>query len=247
MNKPPIRTIAIVLAVVFAIGLPIWRELVDFGLTQSEFARQGDGTLRAAGYAFSIWSVIYLGLAIYAVWQALPSTPESPLLRAVGWPSAIGIGACGDWIFVSAMDWRWLSVVVILIAAGSTLFALWRAVPEGDSVSARDRRIVLWPLGLLGGWLTAASALNIVTVMTTEGLAGQPSAVAIAALSAVAVVALGMLARTRSIPYGLAVLWALAGVWVAERGDNPTAAWVAVGWGVVLILAGLYLARARRP
>ena len=127
MNKPPIRTIAIVLAVAFAIVLPIWRELVDFGLTQAEFARQGDETLRAAGYAFSIWSIIYLGLVIYAVWQALPSTPEGPLLRAVGWPSAFGIGACADWIFVSSMDWRWLSVVVILIAAGSTLFALWRA------------------------------------------------------------------------------------------------------------------------
>lgn len=246
MNKPTVRTLAIVLAVAFAIGLPIWRELVDFGLTQAEFARQGDGTLRAAGYAFSIWSVIYLGLVIYAVWQALPSTPESPLLRAVGWPSALGIGACADWIFVSAMDWRGLSVVVILIAIGSTLFALWRAVPEAESVSARERRIVLWPLGLLGGWLTAAAALNIVTVMTMEGLAAQPTAVAIAALSAVAAVALVMLARTRSVPYGLAVLWALVAVWVAERGDNPTVAWAAVGWAVVLSLGGLYLARARR-
>ena len=51
MNKPPIRTIAIVLAVALAIGLPIWREIVDFGLTQSEFAREGDETLRAAGVA----------------------------------------------------------------------------------------------------------------------------------------------------------------------------------------------------
>ena len=47
--------------------------------------------------------------------------------------------------------------------------------------------------------------------------------------------------------FGVKLLWALAAVWVAERGDHPAAAWVAVGWGVVLILGGLYLARARRP
>lgn len=238
MNKPPIRTVVIVLAVAFAIATPIWRELVDFGISQAQFAAPGNETLRAAGWAFSIWGVIYAGVAVYGVWQALPRTPESPLLRAVGWPSAFGIGACADWIIASALDWRWLSVVIILIAAGSTLFALWRAVPEAGTVSATERRIVLWPLGLLGGWLTAAAALNILMVATAEGLIGPANATAFAGvgLAVVTAVALAMLARTRSLFYAAAVVWAFVGIWAAERADSGFIAWLALACAAITAL-----------
>ena len=243
MTKPPIRTALVVAAPVFAIAAPAIQSAMGLGLSASEFSRQGDGTLRAAGYAFSIWGVIYAGLAIYAVWQALPRTPESPLLRAVAWPSVIGIAGCGLWIFISALNWRWATVAVIAASTAAIIFALWRAASETER-----GRIVLWPLGLLGGWLTAATALNLLTIMTAEGLIApaQATTAAIAGLSGVAAVALAVIARTRSAPYAAAILWALAAVWVAERADNPPVAWVAVGWAVVVILGGLYLARARR-
>ena len=43
-----------------------------------------------AGYVFSIWSVIYLGLLAYAVYQGLPSQRTDPLLRALRWPFVVG-------------------------------------------------------------------------------------------------------------------------------------------------------------
>ena len=45
--------------------------------------------VQPAGWAFSIWGLIYLGLIVYAVRQLLPKTRESEMLRAFGWPSAI--------------------------------------------------------------------------------------------------------------------------------------------------------------
>lgn len=240
MRKPALRTAIVVLATLLAIAAPTLQYGLGWGLSASDFAGQGDKTLRAEGYAFSIWSVIYLALAIYAVWQAAPRTPESPLLRAVAWPSVVGIGGCGLWIVVTAMDWRWLSVAVIAVSTMATILSLWRVAPE-------DRRwVVDWPLGLLGGWLTAATALNVVTVLTMEGLVSDAAPVAIAALSAGATVALAVLARTGSLPYGLAVLWALAAVWIAERADKPAVAWVAAGWALVVVVAGFYLNRVRR-
>jgi hypothetical protein len=41
-----------------------------------------------AGYAFTIWSLIFTLSLGYAVWQALPSERENPLLRRVGWLTA---------------------------------------------------------------------------------------------------------------------------------------------------------------
>src|SRR4030066_548255 len=38
-----------------------------------------------AGYFFSIWGLIYIGLIAYAVFQALPSQRENPRLRQTGY------------------------------------------------------------------------------------------------------------------------------------------------------------------
>lgn len=243
MKKPALRTLMVVLATLFAIAAPILQNIGDIGLSPAEFSDKGDETLRAAGYAFSIWSLIYLALIAYAGWQARPRTPESPLLRAVAWPSVIGIAGCGLWVFVTAADWRWGTVAVIAASAAATIHALWRAGPE---TGQQGRWIALWPLGLLGGWLTAATALNVVTVATMEGLVGNSTATASGVLAAVAGVALAVIARTRSLPYALAVVWALAAVFVAERADNPIAAWFAVALAGVIALAWIYFAR-RRP
>jgi hypothetical protein len=47
-------------------------------------------TLEVSGdYAFVIWTPIFLLALIYAANQALPSNRESPLLRRIGWFSAL--------------------------------------------------------------------------------------------------------------------------------------------------------------
>ena len=44
--------------------------------------------LAPARPAFQIWSVIYLGLIAYAIWQALPSQRATPACQSLGSPPA---------------------------------------------------------------------------------------------------------------------------------------------------------------
>src|SRR5512147_1061969 len=53
-----------------------------------------------AGYVFSIWGLIYIGLIAYAVFQALPSQKTNPRLEATGWWVALGGLANMAWIFL---------------------------------------------------------------------------------------------------------------------------------------------------
>ena len=87
MAKSSARRIAVVCAVAAAIAAPMAQQGLHIGLDQAEFASQGDSTLRASGYAFSIWGLIYLGLAAYAVFQF--RARDTALIRALGWPSVI--------------------------------------------------------------------------------------------------------------------------------------------------------------
>ena len=54
-----------------------------------------------AGYVFSIWGLISLGLIAYAIYQALPSQRENPRLRAIGWLVVLSGVANSVWIFLA--------------------------------------------------------------------------------------------------------------------------------------------------
>jgi len=241
------RRLAVVGAVAFAILVPTVQALTDWGQSAAEFSADGDSTLRAAGYAFSIWSVIYAGLVAYAIYQLLPRRAEPALLDAVGWPSAIAAFGCGFWIIASAADLDWASVAIILTSAGAMVFGLARARASGLGQTGWPRRLVLWPLGLLAGWLTAAAALNILTVLTAKG-AIPPARAQTAALAGVAGVTAAALIGAvivRVGAYGLAVGWGLAAVAVAEAGPKPGVALAAAAAAVLVLGVSLVLVLRR--
>lgn len=52
------RRLVVLAAAVFAVVVPVVQNLGGFGLSQAEFAADGNQTLQVAGYAFSIWGLI---------------------------------------------------------------------------------------------------------------------------------------------------------------------------------------------
>lgn len=238
------RKILIIAAVAFALGAPALQAVLDFGLSPSEFASQGDSTLRAAGYGFSIWGVIYAGLLAYAVYQALPRSDGSPLIADVALPSALAIAGCGAWILAAAFDARWLSVAIIVGSAATLTVALARAARRADPASWGERLFVWWPLGLLAGWLTIAAALNILTVMTAEGLLSDlPRTAAVAGVIAVLIAALVVLRTTHLAAYGAPIAWGLVAVWAGERATKGDVAALALGAAVLVGACAAWQAR----
>ena len=162
------RRLVVLAAAVFAVVVPLVQNLAGLGLTQAEFAADGNTTLRVAGYAFAIWSLIYLGLMAYAIRQALPQTGESPLISRMGWPSAVALFGIGFWIVVAALNLKVASVGVIFASLLALLIPLLlsagtiRSLSRGD----RDRLLVAWPLAALAGWLTVAAPLNLINAAT---------------------------------------------------------------------------------
>jgi hypothetical protein len=65
-----------------------------------------------AGYVFSIWGLIYIGLIAFAIYQALPSQRANPRLRATGWWITLGGIANSAWIFL----WHYNQFPLTLIA-----------------------------------------------------------------------------------------------------------------------------------
>ena len=246
------RRLIVLAATVFAIVIGQTQVLLGWGQSPAEFSADSDATLRVAGYAFAIWGVIYLGLLIYAVRQALPQTGESLLIHRLGWPSAAALLGIGVWVVAAAYDWEAATVVLIfgsllvllipLLANAGTI----RALPRGD----RDRWMTVWPLSLLAGWLTVAAPLNLITVATGDGLLPDvlsPTAWAILAVVLIVAVALGVTQRLRTVAYGLPIAWGLLGAFVAEQTRNPTLSYAALAAAVAVLVGATLLTFTSRP
>lgn len=246
------RRMVVLAAAVFAVVVPIVQALTGFGLSQAEFAEDGNETLRVAGYAFSIWSLIYVGILAYAVRQVLPQTGESEMINRMGWPSAVAFFGIGLWIIVAALNLKAASVAVIfasLLALLIPLLANARIVRELGRTE-RDRLLVVWPLAALAGWLTVAAPLNLMTTATAfDALptALSPGGWAILAIVITTFVALGVTLALRTLAYPLPAAWGLLGAVVAEQTDKTAVAFVALAGGVILLIGGVVLGFRLRP
>ncbi|MGP9782234.1 tryptophan-rich sensory protein [Glutamicibacter sp. AOP12-B1-11] len=175
-----------------------------------------DSTLLApSGPAFSIWSFIYLGLAVFAVYQALPAGRRSETLRALRLPVAASALLNAAWIAVVQFDLLALSVVVIFALLLVLIWILVRLVRF--SSSSRAEHWIMWlTYGVYLGWVNVASIANVSALLSSWGVGANAAWAPVAALVLLA----------------LAVIIAVAVCWYC-RGKLYTA--LAMAWGIAWI------------
>jgi hypothetical protein len=158
-------------AAVFAVVVAQAQMGLGWGQSAAAFAADSDATLKVAGWAFAIWGLIYLGLLVYAVRQALPQTGESDLIHDFGWPSVLAFAGIGLWIVAAAFDWELATIVLIFGSLTVLLIPLLTHARQIRTLKLadRDRWMTVWPLSLLAGWLSIAAPVNLITVATGNG------------------------------------------------------------------------------
>lgn len=201
--------------------------------------------------AFSIWSVIYLGLIAYAIWQFLPAQSEAERHRRLGYPVAASLLLNAAWILSIQFDLLWLSVPVIvaLLAVLVWTFLLCIRFPARGAV---DAVITDGTLGLYLGWVCVATAANVSAVLVAAGFTGLgiPAdgwAVGVIALAGIVGVLLAIRGHGRIAP-ALSLCWGLAWVAVGRlAGDLVSVPAGVAAVAAVVVVLGLTLAlRVRR-
>ncbi|MGC1207099.1 MAG: tryptophan-rich sensory protein [Ornithinimicrobium sp.] len=195
--------------------------------------------LAPAGPAFSIWSVIYLGLAAYTVWQWLPSQAVRSLHRGIGWLAAASMVLNAAWLLVTQQGWIWASVGVIF-ALALVLGVLLKRLTAMPRSGVADRVIVDGTFGLYLGWVAVATCANVTAAFVSSGV--EPSAAVsdlVAALVLAIVAALGVIfARALGGRYAVAaaMAWGLAWITVARLTSEPESIVTAIAAAVVALL-----------
>ena len=201
-----------------------------------------------AGAAFSIWSVIYLGLLAYALWQLTPTARGSSRQRALRPWALASVLLNAAWIWTIQLDALAVSVLVIVVLLAVLIKAMF-ILGEPRTGGVIELAVVDGTFGLYLGWVTVATlanayawlAANDVEVASTiaAGIVGIAAAVVIG-------IATALLSRGRVAP-AVATSWGLAWIAVARTEGtfaSPALAWTAaIGTLAVLLVALLNVLR----
>ncbi|KJL40678.1 hypothetical protein RS82_03294 [Microbacterium trichothecenolyticum] len=192
-----------------------------FGGTPVQALQDGaldqDGSyLAPARPAFSIWTVIYVGLLAYTVWQALPRQRGSERQRALGYLIAGTMVLNGLWLVTAQFGSLALTVLAIIVLLALLGVTFSRTVIEPADGWA-DRLLVDGVTGLHLGWVTLATVANVTAWLTSIGPPEWEASAdlwGVVVLIAVAVIGLGIEIASRwRLGPALALAWGL--VWLA--------------------------------
>lgn len=123
-----------------------------------------------AGYAFSIWGIIYLGLFINAIWylvQAFKNKHQETLAQQGIWLTIANI-ASGFWLWFWLNEQFLVSVDFMLIILAALMIAVVRLKMEKWDAPKEIIGFVWWPISLYSGWITVATVTNIAAFIKTE-------------------------------------------------------------------------------
>jgi hypothetical protein len=199
-----------------------------------------------AGYVFSIWGLIYLGLMAFAVFQALPAQRENPRLRSTGWWICLGGLANIAWIFLWHYEMFALTVIAMLILLGTLIVTYLRLGIGRTTVSAGERYTTQLTFSIYLGWITVATVANITSLLdylNWNGFGITPEIWMGIVLAAVLVIAVLMNFTRRDVAYSAVILWALAGIAVKFAGVPAVAipTWIAFGLVAISLLLAYIL------
>ncbi len=203
-----------------AISLPIG------GLTTREVSDLYPALFVPAPYVFSIWSVIYLGLGIYAVAQAVSPLVGNQRVRSIAWWFALSGVLNSVWLVL----WQLLAIywtVPVMLALLATLLVIYLRLDDGAPRGAAERWMVRLPFSIYLGWISVATIANISGALLHAGWSGWGIAdvtwtvllLAIATLLGVL-----MLARRGDLAYAMVLVWAFVGIAVEQRAEPVVSA-----------------------
>jgi translocator protein len=212
------------------------------GMTTAQISDLFPVPIVPANYVFSIWSVIYVLLLGFTIWQALPSRRTDPTLRRLGYlPALTGI-LNTVWVLLWQYQVFAMTVPVMLALLG-TLIAIWLRVrePRAPVAPAAQGWLVALPFSVYLGWITVATIANVTQMLYWLGvrdvLLSGPAWGALILVVGLAIATV-MVARGRDVAYGLVIAWAYAGIAAKQASVEivPAVAIAGAAWMLLLIV-----------
>lgn len=220
------------------------------GVTTGEISDRFDVYFVPAGYVFSIWGLIYLGLLGYTIYQALPAQRENARLRRIGYLYVFSGVANVVWLFLWHYEFFPLSMVAMVVLLLS-LIAIYLLLGIGRTrESAGETWLVRIPFSIYLGWITVATIANATSLLdywNWNGWGISPEAWTVIMLVAAAIIAAVVSLTRGDVAYVAVIVWALAGIAVKHSDTTivSVTAWITAAFAALTLIVGVPLIQGR--
>lgn len=204
------------------------------GVTPEVISEKYPTVLTPAGYAFTIWSLIYVGLLAFSIYQLLPRNVRR--FRPVRTLYVISCFLNCAWIYFWHREQVAICLVLIFALLMSLIFMLILFRRGTDEGSLFTKTV----FGIYAGWVTAATLVSFTIFLKYMGVelsSGMWSALGALCLLFAAGLAVFVRLKLQNYLYPLAIAWAATAIAVKQSGN--TAIVVAAS---VCVIVGLVMA-----
>lgn len=237
MKKDLLIKLAVVISVIAMFVVNILANILPInGMTTGALSDAIPTYFTPAGYVFSIWGLIYLGIVAYVISMFTNFTDEDRKIYPWVIFSSLANTA---WIFLWHYQLVYVSVIAMVIILAS-LIAISLILNKSKKVSI----FKTLPFNIYLGWISVASIANIAAALylaNWNGFGISPevwSAIMILVATGLAIYSI----FRKTYPYSLVILWALIGILVKFSGlSNPVEIASTLGILAIISILGVKL------
>lgn len=207
-----------------------------------------------AGYAFSIWGLIYLGLLGFVFYTGrglFKKVADNSLLTKIGWWFVISCMGNSLWVVLWLYDYTALSSIVMIIMLIALIKIIINVGVGKVQFSTKEYLFVALPFSLYIGWISVALIANMAALLTKIDWSGW--GISEITWTIIMLVVAGFvnlfMVFYRNIPeFGLVGIWAVLAISVsnANKGGNLSIVYTCYVVAVVLVLA-VFIQMFRNP
>lgn len=191
-----------------------------------------------AGYAFSIWGIIYLSFIVYAVIQLLPAYRYMEIYDILAFPM-ISVNILGSaWILAFINGAITLSEIILLVTL-ILAFIMCAELHNKPSKHTADHNWLTMPFSLFFGWVSVAFIANTAAWLVSIGWHGgniTEEAWTITMILVAGAAGIFTAFAWRDFIYPLVISWSCIAIYVVRKSDHELIANTALIVSCVLLI-----------
>jgi hypothetical protein len=222
------------------------------GMNTGQVSADYDNLFTPAGFTFSIWSIIYLGLIGFAIYQFSFWNKQNQLLSRINWKIiASGIFNC-LWIFA----WHYLlfeltlplmiGLLVSLVLVNIDIYQYAR----DNEFNPKFTWLIRISFGIYLGWICVATIANIsvfLTYINWGGFGLSPEFWLFVTLSAGVAVAVLLMKRLYAFTAAVAIAWGFYGIYqkLLSKDVNSMISYLVIAYILAIVSYFIWLISRR--
>ena len=213
------------------------------GNTMATVSAKYENLFTPAGYAFSIWGIIYLFLLGFVIYQGLSlfnKAKTNNLATQVGWWFVVSCVANSLWVFAWLYEFIGVSVILMFVLLFSLLNIIVKTNMERWDAPFKTILFLWWPFCIYSGWIAVASIANIAVYLTKIGWDGfglSEITWAIIMILVASILNIFITWNRNMREFALVGVWALIAIAIANWEVQPTIVYTAIVTAIILFLS----------